>query len=171
MDMFRSIRYRPLCEVFLSLFMSGMILTSPQSIPVQAAEKAKPIELSTAIIQVAKQNLPAVVYIEVTDSREVINPLLPFESDPFFRRFSFHASWMPEWTTLTIRVSILDTSGNESNEAVFPFEFVSGVFPEAPLPPPFNQGNIPMLGYIGIDLFNPLELENERERSNRLPYE
>lgn len=85
--------------------------------------------------------------------------------------FSVHASWMPEWTTLTIRVSILDTSGNESNEVVFPFEFVSQVIPENPLPPPFNQGNIPMLGHIGIDLFNPLELENERQRFGRLSYE
>jgi serine protease Do len=55
--------------------------------PVQAAERTKPIDLSTGIIQVAKQNLPAVVYIEVTESREVVNPLLPFESDPFFRRY------------------------------------------------------------------------------------
>jgi serine protease Do len=47
----------------------------------------RPVDLSTAIIQVAKQNLPAVVYIEVTESKEVVNPLLPFESDPFFRRF------------------------------------------------------------------------------------
>jgi serine protease Do len=43
---------------------------------------------------VAKQNLPAVVYIEVTESREVTNPLLPFENDPFFRRF-FGAPKMP----------------------------------------------------------------------------
>ena len=85
--MFRSIRYRPLFEASLSLFMSGMILTSLQSMPVQAAERTKPIDLSTAIVQVAKENLPAVVYIEVTESREVVNPLLPFESDPFFRRY------------------------------------------------------------------------------------
>jgi hypothetical protein len=85
--------------------------------------------------------------------------------------FSFHASWMPEWTSLTIKVSIFDTSGNESNEVVFPFEFVSGVFPEAPLPPPFDRGNVFLLGHIGIDLFNPFELEDDRERFNRLPYE
>jgi serine protease Do len=85
--MFRSIRYRRLFLVSLSLFLAGMILVSLQSMPVQAAERAKPIDLSTAIIQVAKQNLPAVVYIEVTETREVVNPLLPFESDPFFRRF------------------------------------------------------------------------------------
>ncbi len=59
-----------------------------RSVPAQAIEKARgSIDLSTAIIQVAKQNLPAVVYIEVTESREVVNPFLPFESDPFFRRF------------------------------------------------------------------------------------
>jgi serine protease Do len=55
-----------------------------QSVP--ALGKAAP-DLSTAIIEVAKKNIPAVVSIEVTESREVTNPLLPFENDPFFRRF------------------------------------------------------------------------------------
>jgi len=51
----------------------------------RAAEK--PMDLSMAIIQVAKQTIPAVVHIEVTERQEVMNPLLPFEKDPFFRRF------------------------------------------------------------------------------------
>ncbi len=45
------------------------------------------IDLSTAIIRVAKQTIPAVVHIEVTEKQEVMNPLLPFEGNPFFRRF------------------------------------------------------------------------------------
>ena len=45
------------------------------------------LDLATAIIRVAKENLPAVVYIEVTESQEVANPLLPFQNDPFFQRF------------------------------------------------------------------------------------
>ena len=45
------------------------------------------VDLSTAIIDVAKKNLPAVVYVEVTGTQEVTNPHLPFENDPFFRRF------------------------------------------------------------------------------------
>jgi serine protease Do len=45
------------------------------------------VDLATAIIQVAKENLPAVVYIEVTESQEVVNPMLPFQNDPFFQRF------------------------------------------------------------------------------------
>jgi serine protease Do len=59
-----------------------------ESVIAQSPEVSKgSIDLSTAIIQVAKQTISAVVYIEVTESREVANPLLPFESDPFFRRF------------------------------------------------------------------------------------
>ena len=73
--------------VFLNFLLLGIMLVSFQSAPVLASEKGKPVDLSTAIIQVAKQNLPAVVYIEVTESREVANPLLPYENDPFFRRF------------------------------------------------------------------------------------
>jgi len=68
-------------------FLLGMMLILFQSFLVEAADKGKPVDLSTAIIQVAKQNLPAVVYIEVTESREVSNPFLPYENDPFFRRF------------------------------------------------------------------------------------
>lgn len=71
----------------------GILLLGAQSYPALGAEK--PVDLSTAIIQVAKQNLPAVVYIEVTESREVVNPMLPFENDPFFRRF-FGAPKIPK---------------------------------------------------------------------------
>ena len=44
-------------------------------------------DLSTAIARVAKEALPAVVHIEVTQSQEVSNPFLPFENDPFFHYF------------------------------------------------------------------------------------
>ena len=64
----------------------GMIAILFTLLPVHAAER-KPVDLSTAIMEVAKKNLPAVVYIEVTQSQEVVNPMLPFENDPFFRRF------------------------------------------------------------------------------------
>ncbi len=72
---------------FFLFFLFLAISIGLHSVSLQAAERAKPADLSTAIIQVAKQNLPAVVYIEVTESREVTNPFLPFENDPFFRRF------------------------------------------------------------------------------------
>jgi serine protease Do len=70
----------------LGLLSLGMIAISLPTLPVQAAE-SKSLDLSTAIIEVAKKNLRAVVYVEVTGSQEGVNPLLPFENDPFFRRF------------------------------------------------------------------------------------
>ncbi len=60
------------------------------------AETGKvPLDLSTAIIQVAKMNIPAVVHIEVTERQEVENPMAPFGSDPFFRHF-FNIPKMPK---------------------------------------------------------------------------
>lgn len=75
-------------NLFIAAFLFGLMLTVSHLNPVLAAEKAKTsVDLSTAIIQVAKQNIPTVVHIEVTERQEVVNPLLPFEGDPFFRRF------------------------------------------------------------------------------------
>jgi serine protease Do len=75
-------------------FFLGMILILSWSAPGLAAEKMKPVDLTTAIIQVAKQSIPAVVAIEVTESRVVTNPFWGFGQDPFFRRF-FNAPKMP----------------------------------------------------------------------------
>lgn len=53
----------------------------------QAAERRSPVDLSSAFIQIARRNIPAVVHIEVTAREKVAGPLLPFETDPFFRYF------------------------------------------------------------------------------------
>ena len=44
-------------------------------------------DFRNAITNVANKNIPAVVHIEVIQRQEIANPLSPFESDPFFRRF------------------------------------------------------------------------------------
>ncbi len=51
------------------------------------AQAATPVDLSTAIVEIAKKTIPAVAHIEVTERQEVANPFLPFEGDPFFRYF------------------------------------------------------------------------------------
>ncbi len=65
--------------------------------------------------------------------------------------------YIQEWTQITLKVSIFDKAGNQSNVVVFPFTFESGVKDQYKyeLPPPFDQGDIPELGYIGIQLFPP----------------
>jgi hypothetical protein len=56
----------------------AVILALALAAPAPAAPAEAP-NLSTAIAQVARQNIPAVVHIEVTQRQEVANPMLPFE--------------------------------------------------------------------------------------------
>jgi hypothetical protein len=77
--------------------------------------------------------------------------------------FSSKAPYLQEWTQITLTVSIIDKAGNESNEVVFPFTFESGIKDQYQykLPAPFNEGDIPKLGNIFIDLFEPTLLGTE----------
>jgi hypothetical protein len=71
--------------------------------------------------------------------------------------FSSKADYLKEWTQITLKVSIFDKAGNESNVVVFPFTFQSGVKDQYKytLPSPFDQGDLPRLGHIMIDLTQP----------------
>ena len=70
--------------------------------------------------------------------------------------FSSKTSYLPEWTQITLRVSVIDKAGNESNEVVFPitFEVTPNQYAYQP-PAPFDQGTLPRLGHIMVDLFYP----------------
>jgi serine protease Do len=54
------------------------------------------LDLVTAIEQVARQNIPAVVHIEATERKEVDNPFLPFQQDPNLRRYFNLPKKMPK---------------------------------------------------------------------------
>jgi len=71
--------------------------------------------------------------------------------------FSPRAGRLPQWTIITVKVSIYDKAGNESNVVVFPFTFESGVVNRYSytLPPPFDQGNLLRVGYITTELIDP----------------
>jgi serine protease Do len=75
------------------IFLCLALLPLSPAAPARAQEK--PMDLSMAIIQVARQTIPAVVHIEVTEQQEVVNPRLPFQNDPFLRRF-FGLPQMPK---------------------------------------------------------------------------
>ncbi len=62
--------------------------------PAMAAETKEPVSLITAIRDVAKQTIPAVAHIEVTQRQEIANPFFPSENNPFFR-FFFDVPGMP----------------------------------------------------------------------------
>jgi hypothetical protein len=69
--------------------------------------------------------------------------------------FSSHQPFLTEPTYITLKVSILDRSRNESNVVVFPFEFTTGTGTEPKTPSPFDQGDVPKLGNIYVNLFDP----------------
>ena len=68
--------------------------------------------------------------------------------------FSSQAGSIREFTIITLKVSIFDKAGNESNVVVFPFQFVSRSVPKYELPSPFSKDDV-RLGYISIDLYDP----------------
>jgi hypothetical protein len=55
-----------------------------------------------------------------------------------------------------LRLSVVDKAGNESNEVVFPFTFE--ITPQQyayKLPAPFDQGDVPRIGYVATELYYP----------------
>lgn len=78
--------------------------------------------------------------------------------------FSSRTAYLREWTHITLRISVFDQAGNESHEVAFPFEFVSGKHREVKLPPPFDTGGLPRLGYLNINLFEPTLMGAENQR-------
>jgi serine protease Do len=66
----------------------------PATTQTVAASQPAAYDLSTAISKVAREAIPAVVHIEVTQRSEVDNPMLPFENNPFFH-FFFNGPRMP----------------------------------------------------------------------------
>ena len=90
--------------------------------PTAKDEHAKPAatEISTtgwktAIAQVARENIPAVVHIDVTQRREISAPMLPFGNEPFFH-FFFNGQQPPQKFKQELRGlgtgMIIDDNGN-----------------------------------------------------------
>ncbi len=76
---------------------------------------------------------------------------------------SRHGS-IPEWNRVTVGISVMDKTGLWSNEVVIPLMFVYNAVSYAPPPTPFDQRDVPRLGYIHIDLFNPFKMGNDGNR-------
>jgi serine protease Do len=55
-----------------------------------------PVNLATAIMQVARDNIPAVVHIQVIERQEMPNPFLPLEKYPNLRRYFGLPDRMPK---------------------------------------------------------------------------
>jgi hypothetical protein len=81
--------------------------------------------------------------------------------------FSSAGSDLEEWTQITLKVSVFDKAGNESNVVVFPFTFESGVKGQYAynVPAPFDQGDVKKLGYIDVNFIEVRRMAGGGSRS------
>jgi len=81
-------------------------------------------------------------------------------------------AFLPENTRVTLKISVFDKAGNESNEVVMPMVLVSSLVPYPPVPAPFDQKDIHMLGYVMVNLRNPIKDTEGHHRDHmfRFPF-
>ncbi|MGA9263750.1 MAG: trypsin-like peptidase domain-containing protein, partial [Desulfobacterales bacterium] len=69
----------------------------PLQVPAVVEKTVAPSDnLTTAIERVAKDTIPAVVHIEVTEHQEVANPFYQYRNDPYFKYFFGLPNKMPK---------------------------------------------------------------------------
>jgi serine protease Do len=68
---------------------------SAKAAPAPTVTAPSPMDWQNAIAEVAQKTIPAVVHINVTQRREISNPMLPFNNDPFFHFFFNGPNQMP----------------------------------------------------------------------------
>ena len=107
-------------------------------------------KIATVVDQAGSGRYPTSwVYLKPTDRKH-------FKGYLQWNTFSSKTPFVSEWTQITLTVSVSDKFGNESNALTFPITFEAGVKRAAsyPVPPPFNQKDVPRLGFINIDLID-----------------
>ena len=165
-------------------------LTTPQELP----PKEAPPKLNAPVIKNAfaidrgRYGSVLKIYLEAEDpngdmAKIVTTVLQPgygyYPTDwivlkpPFQKSFRGYIQWntfssaaphLDEWDYIWVRVAVMDRTGNLSNEFEFPFTFETGAGP-VPVPPaPFDNGTLPKLGNISINLFNPHRMGGGTER-------
>ncbi len=87
--------------------------------------------------------------------RVLLDPRHRSHLKAFLQWNTLRAEGLREGTQITVTIFIHDMTGNVSNPVVFPFTFVSGLSAEQDTPAPFDERNIPRIGYIGVHLVNP----------------
>jgi hypothetical protein len=118
------------------------------------------LRIATVVDQVGYGHYPTdFIYLKGQNQKE-------FKGYIQWNTFSSRTNYIREWTQITVKVSVLDKAGNESHEVVFPFTFESGVKGQYDykLPPPFEQKDLPKIGNVFIDLFEPTMMGNGNHR-------
>ena len=113
--------------------------------------KGEMTKIATTVDQVGYGHYPTDFIILKSEYRKYFKGYIQWNT------FSSRASNMHEWVRNYVTVAVIDKAGNVSNEFMFPFTFETGVGPAPKPPAPFDQGDLPKLGSISIDLFDPFD--------------
>jgi serine protease Do len=79
-------RSKNLAYLLMMISLVAVFVLAYGTIKPRAQTAAEP-NLVTAVENVAKIAIPAVVHVEVTERQEINNPFVPFENEPFFKYF------------------------------------------------------------------------------------
>jgi hypothetical protein len=112
-------------------------------------------QIATTVDQVGYGHYPSDFIFLKRQHREYFKGYIQWNT------FSSRTTDLPEWNYVDVNVAVIDRAGNISNEFEFTFTFETGTGPVPPPPEPF-QGELPRLGYVSIDLFNPYQMGNGR---------
>lgn len=112
--------------------------------------KADMVRIATVVDQAGYGRYPTSwLYIKSTDRKH-------FKGYLQWNTFSTKAPFMSEGTEITLTVSVFDKFRNQSNAFTFPITFESGVKGASSYqaPSPFDQSDLPRLGFINIELLD-----------------
>lgn len=102
------------CEKFRSNFFLVAMAVFAAALPAAGAVPPD-VNLMTAIQDIAKRTIPAVVHVEVREKKKVVNPLLPFQDDPLFKHFFGDPEMPKKFERLVIGLGsgiVLDSKGH-----------------------------------------------------------
>jgi len=114
--------------------------------------KGEMAKIATTVDQVAYGHYPTDFVMLKPEYRKHFTGYIQWNT------WSSRATSMPEGNYVTARVAVGDKAGLWSNEFVFRFTFQSGVVPAPNPPAPFDQRELPKLGNVFVNLFNPYHM-------------
>jgi len=114
--------------------------------------KGEMSKIATTVDQVAYGHYPTDFIILKSQYRKSFRGYIQWNT------FSPNAANLYEWSRVFVTVAVIDKAGRTSNQFIFPFTFETGVAPASNPPAPFDEGTLPKIGSISIDLYNPYHM-------------
>ncbi len=166
---------KTLKAVYSVMFLLGAVLiVSPASLGQSKRTTRPPVITNSYAIDEGQYGTTWKIYVEAKAADTEMSKIAAAVDQPGFGhhptdfillgpRYRNHLKGYLQWNTFSsrgtpregdqiiLKISVIDKAGSASKEVDFPFTFVSGMRGYAKPPAPFDQGDLPRLGYIKVD--------------------